>query len=140
VSRDYPHRGLGHRRLEVEVIRLHEWRRGESSVLWGLTDVISGYRHSRTVWGPQESAGRQVAEIERSRELGSSQSEGPRVGCSKSRSHEERRQPLDPGQGRTVGSGTPSPIAHSGVERGHFRLKKSRNAESRGSCGHVAEP
>jgi hypothetical protein len=51
VSRDYPHRGLGHRRLEEEVIRLHEWRRGKSSMLWGLADIISGYRHSRTVWG-----------------------------------------------------------------------------------------
>jgi hypothetical protein len=25
MSQDYPHRGLGHRRLEEEVIRLHEW-------------------------------------------------------------------------------------------------------------------
>jgi hypothetical protein len=38
-----------------------------------------------------------------------------------------------------------NPIAYrafggSEVERGHFRLQKSRSAESRGSCGHVAEP
>jgi hypothetical protein len=176
VSRDHPSRELGHRRLEEEVIRLHEWRGGESSVLWGLADVISGYRHSRTVWGhrsrqadrwhiasrelvsrraenlvsrvarredtrkrrngerigaihlirtggrdqgdlansgvrrvkaqvlgiqSREARGReaakerersravhlrgQVAEIERSHELGSSQSESPSIGCSKSR-------------------------------------------------------
>jgi hypothetical protein len=35
----------------------------------------------------------------------------------KLRNSEERRQPLDPGRGRTVGSGTPSHIAHSGVRR-----------------------
>jgi hypothetical protein len=51
VSRDYPHRELGHWRLEEEVIQLHEWRGGESSMLWGLADVISGYRYSRMVWG-----------------------------------------------------------------------------------------
>jgi hypothetical protein len=40
-------------------------------------------------------------------ELGGSQGESPKVGCSKSRSCEIARsegQPLDPGQGRTVGS------------------------------------
>jgi hypothetical protein len=29
VSRDYPHRELEHRRLEEEVIHLHEWREGQ---------------------------------------------------------------------------------------------------------------
>jgi hypothetical protein len=52
----------------------------------------------------------------RSRKIESSQGEGPRVGCSNSLSHEERRQPLDPSQGRTIGSGTPSPIVHLGVQ------------------------
>jgi hypothetical protein len=38
-----------------------------------------------------------------------------------------------------------NPIAYrafggSKVERGHFRLQKSRNAERQGSCGHVVEP
>jgi hypothetical protein len=35
----------------------------------------------------------------------------------KLRNNEERRQPLDPGRRRTVGSGTPLHIAHSGVQR-----------------------
>jgi hypothetical protein len=30
VSRDYPHRGLGHRRLEEEVIRIHERQSAEN--------------------------------------------------------------------------------------------------------------
>jgi hypothetical protein len=60
-----------------------------------------------------------VAEIKGSRELGGSQGESPGVGRSKSKSRncEERGQPLDPGHRRTVGSGTPSPIARSGVRR-----------------------
>jgi hypothetical protein len=35
----------------------------------------------------------------------------------KSRNHKEQGQPLDPENRRTVGSGTPSPIAHLGVQR-----------------------
>jgi hypothetical protein len=60
-----------------------------------------------------------------SRELGSSQGESPRVGCSKSRSRNREEQ------GKSIGSReredrwirTPSPIVHSRdseVERGHF--------------------
>ena len=47
----------------------------------------------------------------------------------KLRNSEERRQPLDPGRGRTAGSGTPSPIVHSGVRRLRGPLLDIRSRE-----------
>jgi hypothetical protein len=62
----------------------------------------------------------------------------------KLRNSEERRQPLDPGRGRTVGSGTPSHIAHSWVRRLRgprldFRSSEVPKAEAReGTRGRTA--
>jgi hypothetical protein len=65
-----------------------------------------------------------------SRELGSSQGESPRVGCSKSRSHEVTRSEIAVGSGSREDRWIRNPIAYrafggSEVERGHFRLQKS---------------
>jgi hypothetical protein len=84
---------------------------------------------------------------QRSRDLANSEVRKVRaqeLGAPSRESHENREEQgqLDPGHGRTVGSGTPSPIAHSGVRRlrGPHSTQKSRSAESRGTSGHVAEP
>jgi hypothetical protein len=62
----------------------------------------------------------------------------------KLRNSEEQRQPLDPGRGRTIGSGTPSHIMHSGVQRLRgprldCRSHEVPRAEAQ-EKGHVAGP
>jgi hypothetical protein len=69
-----------------------------------------------------------VAEIKGSRELGGSQGESPRVGCSKSRSCEIMRSETTIGSREWEDRWIRNPIAYafggSEVERGHFRHQK----------------
>jgi hypothetical protein len=68
VSQDFPHWGLAHRRLEEEVFRLHEWRKCESSMLWGLADVTSLYRHSRYRSSRGQEVRKLVVKVPKSRD------------------------------------------------------------------------
>jgi hypothetical protein len=76
VSRDHPYRGFRHRRSEKEVLQLREWRSREE-----IRTV-----HLRRTGGSNRGVGEVSKKSEcRLRELGGSQGESPRVGCSKSR-------------------------------------------------------
>jgi hypothetical protein len=63
MSLDHPYRGFRHQRSEREILQLREWQSQER-----ITAIIGGG---------------QVAEIKGSRELEGSQSESPKIGCSK---------------------------------------------------------
>jgi hypothetical protein len=79
-----------------------------------------------------------VAEIKGSRELGGSQGESPKLGCSKSRVAKSRGARIAVGSRSREDRWIRNPIAFrafggSEVERSCFRHQKSRSAESRGT-------
>jgi hypothetical protein len=88
--------------------------------------------------GPKEDRWQKCRRSLRSRELGGSQGESPKVGCSKSRSCEIARSEDSHWIQVKGGPLDQSLIAYrafggSEVERTSSRLQKSRSAESRGT-------